>query len=174
MTSAFAAPAPLTAAALPSSRRLLSTRRPRAVAAPPPPARQPARPFSRPPPSPVVRAGLAADVAAASQFVALQATAAAAGRIVYVLFHAGYCRACKAVTPKFRDLAKAHPHAAFALVRLEDARELASRLGVHSVPYVHVYDGAHGKVDEFPCSPSSLPRLRDLVEELSGPPPTDA
>lgn len=72
------------------------------------------------------------------------------------------------VAPKFRDLALEHPRASFALVKLEDGRELASRLGVRSVPYVHIYQGAHGKIDEFPCSPSSLPRLRETVAELEG------
>lgn len=119
------------------------------------------------PPSP--SASGVRELTSAAAFVALQASAAAAGRPVFVLFHAAYCRSCKAVKPKYDAMAGSSTNSnrapMFAAVALDTpgGRELASRLGVNAVPYVQVYDGARGKIHEFNCAPQSLPRLRDLV-----------
>ncbi len=84
-----------------------------------------------------------------------------------VLFHAGYCRACKAVVPKFERLAAEYGgRALFCCVKMEDALALATRVGIRQVPCVHVYDGENGKVEDFPCGPSSVARLRDTVRDI--------
>ncbi len=143
-----------------SSRRPATTQhRTRCVTAPPPPAPRPAAPT----PS-------ASALNSASGFVTLQAMAAATSQAVYVLFHQRSCRSCKAVKPKFEALASTTPNALFATVQLDDSggRELASRLGVHNVPRVHVYNGSQGKVNDFACAPQSLQRLRDIVAAVSG------
>lgn len=109
----------------------------------------------------------ALEVATTGEF--LEAMSRAAGHEVpaIVLFHAGYCRACKAVLPKFRRLAgETKPRGLFVTVKMEDASALASRLGIRQIPSVQVYNGEHGKVEEFPCGPSSVQRLRDTVAEF--------
>lgn len=111
--------------------------------------------------------GGAVQIKSVADFLRVQASSAQGGKTVYAFFHAGYCRACKAVLPKVRALAAEYDDCVFATVKLEDARELAMRLHVRSVPYVQIYRGALGKVDEFPCAPSSWPRFKETVEELS-------
>lgn len=164
-STAFQPSVPLLAARR-ASRLTTSSRPSRRVSAP---IRRAAMVTAAPPlpPQPLPSSGAVAEISSATDFVSLQAQSAALERVVYVLFHARFCRACKFVHPKFASLAEKYPHATFASVTLEDGRELASRLGVRSVPSVQVYQGAHGKVEEFPCGPTSLPRLREIVEELS-------
>lgn len=111
----------------------------------------------------------ASDIATTADFLALQARAAERGVPAVVFFHAGHCRACKASHPKFLRLATEYAgRAEFASVKMEDAAGLAVRLGIQQVPTVHVYDGERGKVEDFVCGMSSIGKLRDVVEEVSG------
>jgi thiol-disulfide isomerase/thioredoxin len=128
-----------------------------------PPAVATAAEAARPPTAP----GAVTQVCSTGDFLAAMAAAAERDQPAFVLFHAGYCRACIAVVPKFAALARAFGSVSFATVKLEDAGELASRLGVRETPLIHIYDRGNGKVDEFPCGLSSVQRLRDTVQEFA-------
>ena len=113
------------------------------------------------------RRGVTVSASPESSAWAAMAAAAERDQPAFVLFHAGYCRACIAVVPKFAALARAFGSVSFATVKLEDAGELASRRGVRETPLIHIYDRGNGKVDEFPCGLSSVQRLRDTVQEFA-------
>lgn len=86
-----------------------------------------------------------------------------------VLFHAGYCRACAAVLPKAARLAGEYAgRAVFVSVKMEEAQGLGVRLGVRQVPWVQVYDGGLGKVEEFACGMASVGKFREVVEDIVG------
>jgi thioredoxin-like negative regulator of GroEL len=113
--------------------------------------------------------GVVADVVSTGDFLAAMARAAEANAPAFVLFHAGYCRACMFVAPKFAGLADEYggSNAVFASVLVEDADELTARLGVTQIPLVQVYDGKSGKVKEFKCGPKSVGYLRSVVDQYA-------
>jgi thiol-disulfide isomerase/thioredoxin len=106
------------------------------------------------------------ELSSTGDFLGLMARSADAGVPTFVLFHASYCRSCMFVRPKFCALANGR-QAVFATVCVEDAPDLAARLGVNQIPLVQVYDGEKGKVEEFKCGPKSLPLLRSVVERFT-------
>lgn len=122
-----------------------------------------------PPPSAVPSPSLEPDafaVRSTADFLSLQQACGASDQALVLLFHASHCRACKAVLPKFRALAKRSRCVTLATVLYSDAKELAMRLGVSRVPMVQVYQGKDGKVDEFACGLKSLDKLRGTVDRL--------
>lgn len=103
-----------------------------------------------------------------TDFLSLQRHAAAERTPLLVLFHADHCRVCRYVLPKFRELGENAVRARFATVKYSEARELAMRLGVSTVPFLHVYEGGLGKVEARSCGLKALPWLRDFVERIEG------
>jgi thiol-disulfide isomerase/thioredoxin len=70
--------------------------------------------------------------------------------LVVVRFHAAYCRACKKVAPLYDRLAKSHSNQRFVQVTMQDStKTLLAGLGVHSVPYGHIYHPTAGLVEEL-------------------------
>lgn len=129
---------------------------PVSVAAPP----VPRVPVPAPVPAGGGGVGNGAEVRSATDFVRVQAAAAAAGSACYVVFHARHCRACRALAPKFLAWARERGVAAHVQVDAPGGRELASRLGVRAVPVMQVYDGAQGKIDQFVLSMAKLQQVR--------------
>jgi hypothetical protein len=63
--------------------------------------------------------------------------------------------------------------ARFAEMQYDDPnnREMCQLLNATKLPYILMYKGSRGKVDEFQCSPSKFQRLIDAVNELVDPMP---
>lgn len=83
---------------------------------------------------------------------------------VVVKFSASWCGPCRAIAPYFAELAKANPNIVFLEVDVDEAEEIASFVGVCSMPTFQVYRRVK-KVDELVGA--SKDRLKALVEKHS-------
>ena len=83
---------------------------------------------------------------------------------VAVMFHAEWCKACKAVAPRFYKLAKKYPTVKFVDVPVTEATSsLLKGLGVEKFPFGHIYHPSQGLVDERPILRRLIP---DFEEKL--------
>ena len=64
--------------------------------------------------------------------------AMAANNVVVIKFYASWCRACKAMHPKFEQLADSFPQMQFREILFDENKKLAKRLGIKILPYMHV------------------------------------
>ncbi|KAA6418935.1 MAG: thioredoxin [Trebouxia sp. A1-2] len=69
-----------------------------------------------------------------------------AGKLVAVKFFAPWCQACKALYPKWMQLAAQNPDVTFIKVNAADdtMRAVAAAMGVTKLPYFHMY--MHGQL----------------------------
>lgn len=69
-----------------------------------------------------------------------------AGRLVTVKFFAPWCQACKALYPKWMQLATQNPDVTFVKVNAADEtmRAVSAAMGVTKLPYFHMY--MHGQL----------------------------
>ena len=91
--------------------------------------------------------------------------AAGADQLVVVDFFAPWCRACKALFPKFKKLCVEHSDVKFIGVNFDENKGLARSLGVKVLPFFHFYRGAEGRVGAFTASVSKVNRLREAIED---------
>lgn len=96
------------------------------------------------------------DVHSTEEFVACLHEAAnldkknGVSRLVCVEFFAGWCFACRSLHPKFCKIAaKEFPDVLFIRIHKDELPELCDALGVDKLPYVQMYKGVDGVVDEF-------------------------
>lgn len=102
------------------------------------------------------------DVHSTNEFVACLHEAAnldkknGLSRLVCVEFFAGWCFACRSLHPKFCKIAaKEFPDVLFIRVHKDELPELCDALGVDKLPYVQMYKGVDGVVDEFAMNNSA-------------------
>jgi len=112
------------------------------------------------------------DVHSTDEFVAYLHEAAnldrrsGRARLVCVEFFAGWCFACRSLHPKLTKIAEhEYPDVLFLRVHLDFVPDLCASLGVHKLPYVQLYKGVEGNVDEFAMN-NSAPNLRKLRSAL--------
>jgi thiol-disulfide isomerase/thioredoxin len=80
-------------------------------------------------------------------------------RLVCVEYFAGWCFACRSLHPKFCKIAaKEFPDVLFVRIHKDELPELCDALGVDKLPYVQMYKGVDGVVDEFAIN-NSAPNL---------------
>lgn len=91
-------------------------------------------------------------------------SAKAANSIVVIKFYAGWCRACKAMAPKFARMADDFPDVEFHEILFEENKKLCKKLGIRVLPFMEIVDGSRGKIDSFTCGPSKIGMLVDKVE----------
>jgi len=103
-------------------------------------------------------------------------------KIVVVKFYAGFCKACKAMSPKFKQVAQQYATEqemgvdaksgepstraqdfVFSEIEFMANRELCKSLGIKRLPAVHFYYGSHGKVEDFVCGPKKVSTLKDKL-----------
>ena len=113
------------------------------------------------------------DVRSTEEFVALLAEAAnldrrtGRARLVCVEFFAGWCFACRSMHPKFCKIAaNEFPDVLFLRVHKDELPDLCDALGVTKLPYVQLYKGVDGVVDEFAMN-NSAPNLAKFRRALT-------
>eukprot|EP00900_Chrysochromulina_parva_P015732 jgi/Chrpa1/2415/Chrysochromulina_OHIO_Genome00003186-RA len=110
--------------------------------------------------------------------------AMAANNVVVIKFYASWCRACKAMHPKFEQLADSFPQMQFREILFDENKKLAKRLGIKILPYMHVprararatatttahaeiIAGNKGKIEGFTCGPSKISLLMSKLESVN-------
>ena len=88
-----------------------------------------------------------------------------ADQLCVVDFFAPWCRACKALFPKFCRLCRENPDVRFLAINFDENKGLARGLGVKVLPFFHFYRGAEGRVDAFTASISKIAKLKDAVAD---------
>ena len=106
------------------------------------------------------------SVESLEDYNALLAQSSESNNIVVIKFHASFCRACKAMAPKFRQLAKQYESKPiqFAEVELFGNRDLCKALGIKRVPSVHFYSDTN-KVEDFVCGPKKISLLKERLHD---------
>ncbi|KIM82927.1 hypothetical protein PILCRDRAFT_69863, partial [Piloderma croceum F 1598] len=69
-------------------------------------------------------------------------SAKADGRTVVVDFHAQWCGPCKAIAPKYSELAASFPHVNFLRVDVDKQQAIAAKYKITAMPtFVAIVDG---------------------------------
>lgn len=104
-------------------------------------------------------------LAETEEFLQLLGEAAANGEVVVVKYYARFCRACKAVAPKFERLARQYEgvNLRFVDVEFESSKPLCKAMGIKSLPHTQVFAGSQGKVADFSIAPSKFDRLENFL-----------
>eukprot|EP00308_Calcidiscus_leptoporus_P013372 CAMPEP_0119377788 /NCGR_PEP_ID=MMETSP1334-20130426/46628_1 /TAXON_ID=127549 /ORGANISM="Calcidiscus leptoporus, Strain RCC1130" /LENGTH=216 /DNA_ID=CAMNT_0007396811 /DNA_START=11 /DNA_END=661 /DNA_ORIENTATION=- len=89
-------------------------------------------------------------------------------KVVIIKFHASWCRACKAMAPKYQRVAEDWPELEFCEILFDNNKKLCKSLGIKILPYVEVIGGTLGKVEGFSCGPSKISRLQERLEVHGG------
>jgi calmodulin len=91
--------------------------------------------------------------------------------LVVMKVYAPWCRACKALAPKFsglaRDEALDHTPIVFAQFSVQHNKDFVKSLGVLALPTVKFYVAGR-EVDTFACGPSKFPTLKRKLAALIG------
>ena len=86
-----------------------------------------------------------------------------------VKFYAPWCRACKAVEPKFLQISKDPAYASIPIawwqLSVQHNKAYVKSLGIMALPSIQIYAGSEGLVENFPCGPSKVPMLRRKITE---------
>lgn len=89
-------------------------------------------------------------------------------RLVVIKFYASWCRACKAMAPKFQRVADdAPPEMEFYEILFDNNKKLCKSLGIKILPFIEIVAGSKGKIEGFTCGPSKISLLMGKVEELA-------
>lgn len=92
-------------------------------------------------------------------------------KLVVIKFFASYCRACKALEPKFLAVKMDEQLLNLPIVWAEFAakrsnKDLFRRLEILTLPNIHFYDGSRGIVENFPCPPANIPILKKKLAQF--------
>jgi len=86
-----------------------------------------------------------------------------------VKFYAPWCRACKAVEPKFIQISKDENYSSipivFGQISVQHNKAYVKSLGILALPSIQIYAGSEGLVENFPCGPSKIPMLKRKISE---------
>ncbi|CAM9480581.1 unnamed protein product [Phaeothamnion confervicola] len=106
-------------------------------------------------------------VSETEDFLQLLGEAAANGEVVVVKYYARFCRACKAIAPRYERLALqyAGTNLKFVEVEFEASKPLCKAMGIKSLPHTHVFVGSQGKMADFSIAPSKFERLEGFVAD---------
>jgi len=101
-------------------------------------------------------------------------------RLCIIKFRASWCKSCQKFDIKFKQLANEvadqvdtadsnkivqEGKVRFADVEYGANKELCKMLNIKKLPYIHMYKGTKGQVDDFVCSPKRFQILLDKMQE---------
>jgi len=90
--------------------------------------------------------------------------------LVIIKFFAPWCRACKALEPKYKQVAADERYVklpiVFAQLDVTHNKEFIKSLGILALPSVQFYAGPLGLVENFPCGPSKVPILKRKLADF--------
>merc|ERR1712054_317326 len=98
---------------------------------------------------------------------ALIAEATKRNQLVVIKFFASWCRACKAMAPKFERVAEDWPDIEFYEILFDDNKKLCKSLGIKILPFMEIIAGDKGKVEGFTCGPSKISLLIGKLEDTT-------
>ena len=79
---------------------------------------------------------------------------------VAVMFHAKWCKSCKATLPHFYKMAQKYPNIKFVDMPVNESNaKLLRELGVEKFPFGHIYDPSSGLVEELPILRQLIPKF---------------
>ena len=114
----------------------------------------------------------AVKVASLTRVADFEKATANADRLTVVKFFAPWCRACKAMAPKYIRVAEDWPDLEFYEILFDDNKKLCKALGIKILPYMEIIAGGKGKVESFTCGPSKISllvgKLEDAASEYCG------
>mmetsp|Transcript_7917 Transcript_7917/g.11422 ORF Transcript_7917/g.11422 Transcript_7917/m.11422 type:complete len:575 (-) Transcript_7917:236-1960(-) len=91
-------------------------------------------------------------------------------KLVVLKFYASYCRACKAMEPRFLNVKNDKQLNGLPIVWAECKasrlnKQFFKKLGVLALPTVHFYDGSNngGLVENFQCGVNNIPLLKNKL-----------
>ena len=92
-------------------------------------------------------------------------------KLVVIKYYATFCRACKALEPKFLAVKEDKQLVNLPIVWAEyesqrKNRELFQQLKVVALPTVQFYDGSRGLIENFPCGPAKIPLLKQKLAQF--------
>jgi thiol:disulfide interchange protein len=91
-----------------------------------------------------------------------------ADRMVCVRFYAPWCRACRAIENRFRQLSLEFPEIKFVEVPLtKENAYLHEGLGVPSLPFAHIYDPSVGLVEERKINKIFFTEFKDALKNYA-------
>lgn len=83
---------------------------------------------------------------------------------IAVMFHAPFCKACKAAAPHFFKMAKKYSNVKFVSVPLTESNANNLKgLGISKFPFAHIYDPEKGLVDELPVLRKLVPQFEEKL-----------
>ncbi|EOD30826.1 hypothetical protein EMIHUDRAFT_232437 [Emiliania huxleyi CCMP1516] len=97
------------------------------------------------------------------------AQAESESRVVCIKFYASWCRACKAMAPKYKRVADDWPEIEFCEVLFDTNKALCKGLGIKVLPYIEISSlmeklEVHSGCEEIPCT--SVADQLDMIERL--------
>ena len=104
-------------------------------------------------------------LASEAEYNALLKAARTENRFVCIKFHASWCRACKAVAPKFQRVANGWPDVEFYSILFDENKPLCKRLGIRVLPFIKIVAGSRGEQEGFTCGASKIARLSEKLDE---------
>eukprot|EP00316_Scyphosphaera_apsteinii_P025131 CAMPEP_0119339946 /NCGR_PEP_ID=MMETSP1333-20130426/99371_1 /TAXON_ID=418940 /ORGANISM="Scyphosphaera apsteinii, Strain RCC1455" /LENGTH=148 /DNA_ID=CAMNT_0007351583 /DNA_START=158 /DNA_END=604 /DNA_ORIENTATION=- len=103
-----------------------------------------------------------------AEYDALVAAAIEEDRLVVIKFFASWCRACKAMAPKYKKVAQVRSKnstAEFYEIMFDNNKALCKKLRIKVLPYIQIVAGGEGIVDSFTCGPSKIALLSERLEK---------
>ena len=99
-------------------------------------------------------------------------------KLCVIKFYASWCKSCAKFGAKYRQLAieegdqvdtsgrlLATGRVRFAEVEFGANKRMCKSFGIKRLPYIHIYKGKAGKLEDFVCGPSKFNSLIDKVNE---------
>lgn len=100
-------------------------------------------------------------------------------RLCVVKFHASWCKSCQKFGIRYKKLALKEGdkidrrgtvlekgRVRFAEVEFTANADLCRTLGVHKLPYIHIYSGSKGRVADFACGPKNFPLVIEKMNKF--------
>lgn len=91
-------------------------------------------------------------------------------KLIITKVFAPWCKACKAIEPKFLAITKDEKYKGLPIIysslSIAGNKEYVKSIGVLALPSMLFYAGAEGLQENFPCGPSKIPILKRKLQQF--------